>query len=151
MGIVQTRILEWVAIPFSGDLSNSGTELRSLALQTDSLSLSHQEWIYFCTVNYKICRHKRVFHGNLLSGVKALQCCASYNLLFCPRNSLRIKRTPNRCWVGIFKLSILKLHIILFILTLAIVYCTLVYTYTHTHTHTCTDIGRTFSLFFFYN
>ena len=26
-GILQTRILEWVAIPFSEDLSNLGTEL----------------------------------------------------------------------------------------------------------------------------
>ena len=36
-GILQTRILEWVAIPSLGDLSNSGIEPRSPALQVDSL------------------------------------------------------------------------------------------------------------------
>ena len=36
-GIPQARILEWVAIPFSRGLSNSGIEPRSLALQADSL------------------------------------------------------------------------------------------------------------------
>ena len=36
-GIVQARILECVASPFSGDLPNPGMEARSLALQADSL------------------------------------------------------------------------------------------------------------------
>ena len=36
-GILQTRILEWVAIPFSVDLPNPGVEPTSLALQEDSL------------------------------------------------------------------------------------------------------------------
>ena len=36
-GILPTRILEWVAIPFSRVLSDPGTESRSTALQTDSL------------------------------------------------------------------------------------------------------------------
>ena len=48
-GILQARILEWVAIPFSRDLPNPGIEPRSSALQADSLpselvvqsSLSH--------------------------------------------------------------------------------------------------------------
>ena len=35
-GILQARLLEWVAFPFSGDLPNPGTELRSPALQVDS-------------------------------------------------------------------------------------------------------------------
>ena len=35
-GILQARILEWVAIPFTGD-SNPGIESRSPALQADSL------------------------------------------------------------------------------------------------------------------
>ena len=36
-GILQARrILEWVAIPFSGDLPNQGTEPGSPALQVDS-------------------------------------------------------------------------------------------------------------------
>ena len=36
-GISQVRILEWVAIPFSGDLPNPGIEPPSPALQADSL------------------------------------------------------------------------------------------------------------------
>ena len=36
-GILQARILEWVAFPFSGDLPNPGIEPRSPALQADSL------------------------------------------------------------------------------------------------------------------
>ena len=36
-GILQARILEWVAIPFSTDLSSLGIELWSLVLQADSL------------------------------------------------------------------------------------------------------------------
>ena len=35
--ILQARILEWVAIPFSRGSSNPGIKPRSLALQTDSL------------------------------------------------------------------------------------------------------------------
>ena len=37
MGIFQARILEWVAIPFSGDLPNPGIEPKFPALQADSL------------------------------------------------------------------------------------------------------------------
>ena len=36
-GILQARILEWVAIPSPGDLPNPGIEPRSPALQVDSL------------------------------------------------------------------------------------------------------------------
>ena len=36
-GILQARIREWVAIPFSRDLPNPGIELGSPALQPDSL------------------------------------------------------------------------------------------------------------------
>ena len=36
-GILQARILEWVAIPFSRDLPNPRTEPGSLAFQVDSL------------------------------------------------------------------------------------------------------------------
>ena len=36
-GILQARILEWVAIPFSRDLPNPGIEPRSPILQADSL------------------------------------------------------------------------------------------------------------------
>ena len=37
-GILQARILEWVAFPFSRDRPNPGIEPRSPALQADSLS-----------------------------------------------------------------------------------------------------------------
>ena len=36
-GILQARILEWVAVPFSGDLPNPGIKPTSPALQADSL------------------------------------------------------------------------------------------------------------------
>ena len=36
-GSLQARILEWVAFPFSGDLTNPGIEPRSPASQVDSL------------------------------------------------------------------------------------------------------------------
>ena len=36
-GILQARILEWVAFPFPEDLPNPGTETRSPALKADSL------------------------------------------------------------------------------------------------------------------
>ena len=36
-GILQPRILEWIAIPSPGDLPNPGIEPRSPALQTNSL------------------------------------------------------------------------------------------------------------------
>ena len=36
MGILQARILEWVACPPSGDLPNPGRELRSPEFQVDS-------------------------------------------------------------------------------------------------------------------
>ena len=42
-GLLQTRILEWVAMPSSRVLSDPGIKPRSLPLQADSLPLSHQE------------------------------------------------------------------------------------------------------------
>ena len=43
-GILQTRILEWVAIPFSRDLHHLGIKPTSPALQAvSSLSLQHSE------------------------------------------------------------------------------------------------------------
>ena len=41
-GILQARILKWVAFPFSGDLPNLGIELRSPTLQADSLPAEPQ-------------------------------------------------------------------------------------------------------------
>ena len=42
-GILQARVLEWVAVPFSRDLPNPGIEPRSPALQADSLPAEPQE------------------------------------------------------------------------------------------------------------
>ena len=42
MGFSQAKILEWVAISFSGDLPNPGIKPASPALQADSLPLSLQ-------------------------------------------------------------------------------------------------------------
>ena len=42
-GILQARILEWVAIPFSRDLSNPGIEPRAPVLQEDSLPTESPE------------------------------------------------------------------------------------------------------------
>ena len=42
MGIFQARILEWVAIPSSGDLPNPGIKPKSPALQADSLPAKPQ-------------------------------------------------------------------------------------------------------------
>ena len=50
-GIFEARVLEWVAISFSGDLSNSGIEPRSPACRQILYHLSHQgspniwEWL----------------------------------------------------------------------------------------------------------
>ena len=41
-GILQARILEWVAFPFSGDLPKPGIDPRSPALQEYSLSAGPQ-------------------------------------------------------------------------------------------------------------
>ena len=40
--ILQAKILEWVAIPFAGDLPNPGIKLRSLVLWADSLPAEPQ-------------------------------------------------------------------------------------------------------------
>ena len=42
-GILQARILDWVAISFSGDLPNPGIKPKSPALQADSLPIRYQE------------------------------------------------------------------------------------------------------------
>ena len=44
-GIVQARILEWVAILFPGDLPDPGIELGSPALQADSLPTELSECV----------------------------------------------------------------------------------------------------------
>ena len=53
-GILQARILEWVAIPFSRGLPDPAMELASPALQADSLPLSHlgSPWLFFLPDSY---------------------------------------------------------------------------------------------------
>ena len=46
-GILQARILEWVAFPSPGDLPNPGIESRSPALQADSLPTELLTWELF--------------------------------------------------------------------------------------------------------
>ena len=41
--ILQARILEWIAFPFSRGLSSPGIEARSSVLQVDSLPVEPQE------------------------------------------------------------------------------------------------------------
>ena len=41
-GVLQARILGWVAIPFSRGFPNPGIEFRSPEMKADSLPLSHQ-------------------------------------------------------------------------------------------------------------
>ena len=50
-GILQARILEWVAISSPGDFPNPGIEPESPALQVDSLPLSHQGSPNICDVH----------------------------------------------------------------------------------------------------
>ena len=56
-GILQDRILEWVAFPFSPDLPNPGMEPRSATLQVDSLPTEPQgkpfrplSWSNYCMI-----------------------------------------------------------------------------------------------------
>ena len=49
-GILQARILEWVAFPSPGDLRDPGIERGSLILQADSLWSEHQAILLLVTV-----------------------------------------------------------------------------------------------------
>ena len=58
-GILQARIPEWVAFPFSGDLPNPGIEPRAPTLQADSLPAeppgkSSYETIWNLNVNKQV-------------------------------------------------------------------------------------------------
>ena len=52
--VLQARILEWVAIPFSRESSRLNTSPATPALQADPLSLSHQgkpEWLILVAIS----------------------------------------------------------------------------------------------------
>ena len=54
-GILQAKILEWVAVPSTGDLPQPGIQPTSPALQAHSLPLSYQgspRWKYL-NINFK--------------------------------------------------------------------------------------------------
>ena len=57
-GILQSRTLGWVAIPFSGNLPNPGTESRSPALQVDYLPAVLSEKPYMNPYLSKVLRVK---------------------------------------------------------------------------------------------
>ena len=54
-GILQPRILEWVAISFSGDLPDPGIEPRSPTLHADSLPAEPQGKVYK-SISLKTCQ-----------------------------------------------------------------------------------------------
>ena len=51
-GILQARLLEWVAFPFSRWSSNPGIEPRSLKLQVDSLPAEPQGFMFFLFLRF---------------------------------------------------------------------------------------------------
>ena len=54
-GILQARILEWVAFPFSRWSPNPGIEPRSAALQTDSLPAEPQGILAYKSIVFILC------------------------------------------------------------------------------------------------
>ena len=82
-GILQARILEWVAFPFPGDLPNPGIGPRSLALQADSLPAESQG------------KPKNTGVGNLslLQGIFPTQ-ELNRGLLHCRRIQLSYQKSP---------------------------------------------------------
>ena len=83
-GISQARIMEWVAISFSGDFPNPGIEPAFPALQVDSLLLSYQGSHPFTKVSVKKkivkTRKKSFYHMLLFLSNKR-------NFFSCPRTS----------------------------------------------------------------
>ena len=70
-GILHVRILEWVAISFSTDLPDPGIELRSPALQADSLLPEPPRKPQRLNVHYYIiiviisdCENYKILQGN---------------------------------------------------------------------------------------
>ena len=70
-GILQTRILEWVAIPFSRDLPEAGIEPWSPTLQADSFPTESLGSPYICTHTLKFpiqtVNSSRVYRHSLAS------------------------------------------------------------------------------------
>ena len=99
-GILQARILEWVAIPFSRGFSNPGIKPRSPTLKADSLP-SETSGKQIMKTSSKQSRHSfeslarfRVpFNATFPIGSKGLlgipsnRCCRAYTRGFCDTNS----------------------------------------------------------------
>ena len=71
-GILQVRILEWVAFPSPGDLPDPGIEPRSPALQADSLPTEEPENSQFFNIIFSVVRVPFKIHflkwSNLVKG-----------------------------------------------------------------------------------
>ena len=95
-GILQARILEWVAVSSSRGLPNPGIELAAPsapALQSDSLSLSHQGYCFLCLI-WKIIASPKI--------IKIFSCvffctevCSNQELIFCMWCRVRVKILSN--------------------------------------------------------
>ena len=87
-GILQTRILEWVVIPFSRDLPHPGIEPSSSALQADSLlskppgkPLSHH-WMATARAQMELpVKWKRRSHGKMFRLITAFTSWGSATVL----------------------------------------------------------------------
>ena len=66
MGILQARILEWVAMPSSRGSSCSGIQAMSPVLQVDSLPLSHQGSLSLVTWSQRLFQLAGVRAGHAL-------------------------------------------------------------------------------------
>ena len=71
-GILQSRTLEWVAIPPPGDLPNPGIESRSLALQVDSLPSESLVGLLFFYLTQELFRSIKYSQGILLFLISSL-------------------------------------------------------------------------------
>ena len=78
-GILQARILEWVAFPFSEDLPDPRIRLGSPALQADSFPTepSGKPHVYVCQfliIQWGVCTHTHTLTYTYISSVQLLSC-----------------------------------------------------------------------------
>ena len=112
-GILQARILEWVAPPFPGNLPNPGIELRSPALQVDSLPAEPNPEIILksrdTTLLTKVRIVKTVIYSVVMYGceswtIKKAECQRIDAFgLWCWRRLLRVPWTARRSNQSILK------------------------------------------------
>ena len=81
--ILQARILEWVDFPFARDLPNSGTELRSPALQADSLLAEQPSPRLFCSNLLDLWKES---HDTTLLSQRKSSCFVNNSEIGCQRN-----------------------------------------------------------------